>query len=449
MLIVGLEQDLRKRAAKMHWQASETNGGATGRAAWGALASPAPWWIYWVVAIGTCILAVTLGFPGGEMIGDVQWYRLLAQGRMESVIQPYASRQLEPRLVLVLTRLVHIRVERGFALVALVSTLICAGGVTYILYRERVPLSALLATAPLPVWASIDHGYLLPDAFFAGLLTVFLLFLWRKSYGLAATVLFPLYIARESTLVVLLCFVVAGITFLRPRAIVGAVAASVAGAFAGQYLARHCQPNVHHLAGPLYMLAKVPFNFLGNILGVQLWVNTLNLTNRPLWTWRVPACLHLGGIKLIGISSFGGYLPLWNLMTWMGAFGVLPLLLYRSLVGDQPEAVRTNLFLRFCVYYGVISYLAGPLLGGSFYRLVLYGWPAFLIALPLIWPKRSQSQLGLILANLACGWTSFATMVLERPGGLIARWVGLAIMLLCWIFAWVKSDVRLSPSPGA
>jgi hypothetical protein len=341
-------------------------------------------------------------------------------------------------------------VDLGFALLALVSTLICVGGISYILHRERVPLSMFAATALLPVWAVFDHGYLLPDIFWDALLTIFLLCLWRKSYGLAAALLLPLYMARESTLLVLLCLLVSGIRYLRLRAMVGAILASAAGALAGQYLARGSQGNVHHLPTLVYLLAKVPFNLMKNIFGVQLWLNTLHFTNPPLWTWQVPPWLHLGGIKVVGICSFDPYFPSWTLLSWLGGFGVLPLVLCKSLRSGQLQEGLNNFFLRFCLLYGLISYLAGPLLGASIYRLVLYGWPAFLLALPLIWPKGVQTQLGLMIAHLLCGWTAFAVMVSERPGNepFDYRWIGLAVLLACWAFGRRKSDPRLGRDPA-
>jgi hypothetical protein len=78
------------------------------------------------------------------------------------------------------------------------------------------------------------------------------------------------------------------------------------------------------------------------------------------------------------------------------------------------------------------------MLGSDIYRLILYAWPAFLVALPMIWPKGLQNQAGLVIANLLCGWTHFGIMTFENlPGNerFLQRLVGLTIILVCWIFA--------------
>ncbi|MGD0126384.1 MAG: hypothetical protein ABSF46_13565 [Terriglobia bacterium] len=436
-------------------------------------------WSYGLIAIAAALLAGVMGLRGGRDAADAEWYGMIAQGHMQSVLEPFASRQLEARSVEALVALVPMGVDRGFALLALLSTLVCVGGAGYLLYRASVPAPLFAAAALLPVWAAFDHAYMLPDIFFSALLMLFLVCLWRKSYWLAAGMLFPLYIAREATVLVLLCFLIAGMRILRARVMAGAALAAGAGALVTHYLASGSDSNRHNLPALVYLLAKVPYNLAKNVFGVQLWSNTITLGEPPYWTWRVPAGLHLGAIKVIGICPFHLHFLYSTLLCWMGAFGVLPLLLYIALRQGRFEGARSDLLMRFCLLYGLISFAIGPLLGASVYRLVLQGWPAFLVALPLCWPVKSIPLLrkegsgvvpgrrgnhppppapppaeegshfhtSLIPVNLLCGWVSAAAVgILSRGEGRDYAWAGLIVVVACWAFTYRKSNVTARES---
>jgi len=175
----------------------------------------------------------------------------------------------------------------------------------------------------------------------------------------------------------------------------------------------------------------------------------------------------------------------------MGAFGVLPLLLYIALRQGRFEGARSDLLMRFCLLYGLISFAIGPLLGASVYRLVLQGWPAFLVALPLCWPNAETVKLvqslprsgsadprvwgprlvidrteeprtpkpgvratqlvgfhtSLIPVYLLCGWVSAAAVgILSRGEGRDYAWAGLIVVVACWVFTYRKSNVTARES---
>jgi len=413
---------------------------------------PAPTraWRYFVVAIGAAALAIAVGFPGGSESSDSGAYILLAQGHVESVIHPFSTRQLEPLLVRALSSLMRTDVDRGFAVVAVLSTFVCVAGAGYIFYRESVPVLLFAGTSLLPVWASFDHPYQMPEIFYSALLTLFLLCLWRRCYWLGAAMLFPLYITRETTLAVLLCLLVAGIGILRPRVMAAAAGAAGAGALVAGYLARASPPNRHHLPGIVYLLGKVPYNATKNLFGVQIWTNTLNLNEPPLWIWHVPHWFHLGGIRLIGICPFHGTILGWTFVSWMSGFGVLPLLLYVSFRQGHLRPAWENLCLRFCLLYGVASFAAGPLLGAGVYRLVLYGWPAFLLAMPLVSRRRLPKERVIIAANLLCGWAPALIALFKLPGledPSVYLFVVLTVLVVCWLFTY--REIGLGAALGA
>lgn len=389
--------------------------------------------ILWVLVSAIAIfLAVAMGLPGGRSASDSSWYRMLACGQVRQVVQPFASRQLEPRLVALISSVLHVEVDVGFELIAALSTLVCIAGIGHFFARSRVPLIAFVATACLPIWSCFDHGPLLPDIFYSAIFLLFLLCLWRE-HLVIATCLFPLlYIARESTLLAFICFVIAGFRRVKPQIMIAATVSVVVGAYADSRLASGSLANIHHLNPIMYMIGKVPFNAAKNLFGIEIWTNTLSTTSNPIWSHHLPAFVHLGGIKQVGIQAFSLYLPLWALLCWFGLFGVLPLVFWTSWKNGSLDKVKNNFFLRFCVTYGLLSFVLGPMLGASLPRLIAYGWPLFLVALPVLCPEIFRN-IRLVAINLVCGWLSWCVALSSPPNAiLIAALIG---VMVCWILA--------------
>ena len=61
----------------------------------------------------------------------------------------------------------------------------------------------------MPFWVDIFHDYYLPDLLHAAILAAILLCLLFGHTGLALLLLFPAYLARESTLLVAACLIFA------------------------------------------------------------------------------------------------------------------------------------------------------------------------------------------------------------------------------------------------
>src|SRR6202034_3085873 len=91
----------------------------------------------------------------------------------------------------------------------------------------------------------------------------------------------------------------------------------------------------------------------------------------------------------VGICGFQSLPPLLLIFYSLASFGLFPLLFlavrrFRKPLTPTTESPRAEVFLRFCVIYGVISFAIAGLLGELFQRLFAYSWPLFLIALPIL-----------------------------------------------------------------
>jgi hypothetical protein len=378
---------------------------------------------------GCLCFAILLGLPGAIYAPDAGQYRLLALGQRAAVPVPFSARILGPATAGWLGRITGLGVDTGFlilgiaCLVALLALLAC------LLWSWRAPIAIFAAVFLMPFWVDIFHDYYLPDLLHAAILAAILLCLLFGHTGLALFLLFPAYLARESTLLLALCLIFACWRRIPLRPAVIGLVAIWGGVLVSRHYGQSAAASVHGVSGGAYILGKLFWSFCKNVLGLPLWSNTLPECS-PIWVTSLPQGYHLGAIRLVGLCQPSLWGPARLLLAWFGIFGIGPALalaLWRKMVfsaalsgrlwrGFSPQRAPelTNgqvIVFRFCIVYGVISILMTPLLGASADRLVEYGWPFYFVALP---------------------WFIFASYDLR---GFRPAWTLLLHLLTCWV-AW-------------
>ncbi len=315
--------------------------------------------------------------------GDARFYIAIATGDYSHVMQPFASRQLGALLVTAWMRWLHGTVETGFLIEGTASIVFMLVAIYYLALKTTAPRWFLFAMAFVPFWPFLLQDLVLPDLWYSALLALLLLMLDEEHMLAAAVMMFPLMLSRESTSLTLVCFLIAAWKRLRWTDRVVAVVSALAGSVVVKHLAMRAQPNSEHLPESIYMLAKVPWNFMYNILGLAPWSNVnTQFCAVPRWSWQV----HLGQVHAIGICGF-------SVMGWvliseavLSEFGLLPLLL--AFLWWRGRKLSTpNVLLRFALIYGVASLILAPVLGTWFARLIGYAWPIFFVALPLLFNR--------------------------------------------------------------
>ena len=310
---------------------------------------------------------------------DTEHYLNLAAGRPAQL--PFASRQLGPLLVRGLVGLTHLSVEQAFLVEGTLALLFFVGTVAFLLLRSGSPQWMVAALAGMFFWTLVYNGLVLPDLFYAALLCVFLLLLRERRMLAAGLMMFPLALARESTMLTLVCLLVAGWRRLRWYETAVAVVGTGSGIGLAKRLAANALPNTEGISPGLYLVAKMPWNLLKNFFGIDPWANVYRSCEVP--RWQIP--LHLGPLTAVGVCRFGWRYPVWLAFEAMAIFGLLPLLLLKLRRVRMPMSEgREQVLLRFCVIYGVISFCMAGLLGEAFGRLFGYSWPLFLVALPML-----------------------------------------------------------------
>jgi hypothetical protein len=338
----------------------------------------------WAVFVAcTASVAVIGGTAFGHIFNlpDVAFYLKIAQGDTAQVLQPFASRQLGPLVCRAIASLLHISVDSAFLVEGLVALLVLVGIVGFLLLRAGAGNPMFIAIGGLATWAALFNGLALPDLWYAAMLGIFLLLLYQKHFLAAAFLLFPLFLSRESTILVLVCLLIAG--WRRMRGIDSAVAivASIAGALTVKMLTAGAMSNGEQMSPLLYMAGKVPWNLAKNVLGLPLW-SPLNPGNCSAPQWQVP--LHIARLSTLGVCGYEPVLPAWTLRLALSCFGLLPLLVLYLWKKTPGSLWTSDLLLRFCVLYGALSFLIAPALGSSVPRLFNYAWPLFLVAAPML-----------------------------------------------------------------
>lgn len=404
-----------------------------------------PRWLQWSLCVGSIALTLALTarlayLPFAWAIPDGNAYVAIARGDMAQVMQPFASRQLGAMLAAATARLLHSTVEQAFFLQATVSVAFTLAIIAAIAVKTQSPRWLLLAMAIVPFWSPQIQYFVLPDALYSAELAVLMVLLLLDRLGAAALMMFPLMLTRESTSLTLVCLLIAAWKPMRWRDRIVAVASAALGSWAVSRLAVGSLSNQEHLPQSIYMLMKVPWNLLRNVLGLQPWSNV----NTELCTvprWSLP--LHLGSIHAVGICGVS-FSPLY---TWMTAvvynFGLLPVLLGYLWWQRRPRSSRCVL-LRFALLYGTISFVLTPMLGTWMIHLSSYAWPLFFVALPLLFDELPLPATHGSRAWAGLGFFALHIVACRVATGFIESWY-LPVQMVLWMLALWLVHLWLRP----
>jgi hypothetical protein len=114
------------------------------------------------------------------------------------------------------------------------------------------------------------------------------------------------------------------------------------------------------------------------------------------------------------------------------------------------------MFQRFCVVYGLVTFLMAPLFGRSMERLFLYSWPLFLIITPVVIAQALRGKkvawktlLGL---HLATAWLDLLLFNYWEQGSPVRAWGLCAVIVAVNLLAWLllrRADRRPVGPAGA
>ena len=426
-------------ARMMTWLLARIGAAPGGRARWLGAG------MLWVVVTGPLTVR---RLPWFFYLSDVDSYLKLARGD-HNVMQPFASRQLTPLLVRALTALSGMPVETAFIALGSVTYVVFAATVLALVVRDETPRWVALMILGMAFWGFSLEALALPDLLFSALTGIFLLLLRRRWDVAAALMLFPLTLSREATMLTLFCLLLAGWGRMRASRLVLAVAALALGTSTVKHLAAGALGNAQNMPPSLYLIGKLPWNAARNVFGLDLFTNLAPCAGSPLWQHA----FSLHALTVIGICQVDPSGPLMELRALTACFGILPVLLPFAWKRRRTRFAEMDVLLRFCLLYGVISFVLAPGLGTAVDRLVRYAWPGFLVGVPLLLtPNRTglrgddaakpiaaaaerphnwlrpQTIALLLMLHLAASWAEFVaytprTLYVSIPAMLAAWWL--------------------------
>lgn len=392
---------------------------------------------------------------------DSVWYRQMAAGHADEVVRPYSTRILHAALIAFLAGPDAAGQETAFRIVGILSLLLLCGGAALLLRSGGVGLPVVVVLLGVPLFLLLFQDYYLPDLFHGALLVLFLLTLRRWTWP-SLLLLFALVLTRETTALLSLVLIiyalrsgqralalsVAGVTMAGlgltwfGAARLGLVPSGLTGAVSVE-----AGRNAHGIGPILYLLLKLPFNLLRNLFGLRFWANTLDYCS-PTVQWELPRWLARGAVHAVGFCGFSILGPLHlasYILTSLGLLPSLALLWIRR--GRGLSARGSPAWLQCAWLYGLLTFLLTPAMGAAMDRIIVYGWPAFVLAAPLLAVRDGlipREHLGRLAAlHLGLSWSPYLLVHLlndELMGShiaLVSVLIGIALPLHALSWKWI------------
>jgi hypothetical protein len=397
-----------------------------------------------LLAFALLLMALTLAVSWSQLpykSADSQWYISMANGASENVPEPFAGRLIHTSIAGLLV-LAGIDAEWAFVLLSALSLFITLLSIFWI--HQKGGLPPVVTIFALSGWLAVSllRDSALPDIHASAWLSLVIIASMKKSFWVIP-LLFIAILCRESlalfaAVLVLLSWRDRQFQFTAMIIIATGVGLFLRTSISGS-------ENVHLISGPVYLATKALFNFSRNILGIELYVNTIDYC-QPSHIWTLPSWFPSGQVTEIGICGFNFHRPFWLLSSWFGVFGVLPGLLWAHRLHMKSFWTNTPVWLRAVFYYGISISILAPVTGTALNRLVGYGWPAFWIVIPMmIWKlngtRRQLFSLGLIHTMIAVLVPMLAVNIQwDSSWSLLAMSIlaGIAIGANCLVFVLVR-----------
>ena len=375
---------------------------------------------------------------------DSKWYLDMAQNGLLQIPSPFSKRVFYPYLASWLSTAIQRPLPEMFLVLNITALSILAFCLAeYLRITIGKPfLTLLFLLTPLPL-ESLELAYL-PDLFHMAITSIFFLLLLQEKNRLALLVLFIGFLTRENTL--LLCLFTAFLGWMRNDKLLfrGAFGVLFAGTLTTGFFVKMGQPNPHHLPDFLYLLGKIPYYFMFNLLGMRIWSNVRPDEGVPFLTWHRPDWLNIGADDVVGLCSPDWKFPIFSLLIWLTVYGIGPLLLFYAV-----RQIRKLEALPFSVHlalaYGLFSFAIGPLLGDWVVRLVGYSWPAFWIALPVLFfngrlQLKTSSGVLLCIAYWVTAWGLNLCHYFSRNAN---PWPAIPVLIIyAVVLIWMRNETE-------
>lgn len=413
-------------------------------------APPLPW-----IAL-TFALVTAAGWPKTPpLVADSIAYRAMALGRIGEVPGSISGRVLHPYFVRFVSWAASLDIDQAFLVAALITVALLIATVAWILWQITGFGAVVLPLLLTPVLVGDMFGlYYCQDLFFAALLSCFFVALIKGHTWLALVLLLPLYLTREST--ILLAFVWAALSWVESDCLLAGVCVviTVVGLFVSRQFASLGMPNVHHTNEFAFLALKPPFDSLRNFFGIVLVPSEMKgkpgFTCAPFATVHLPRLLCYGSTRQFGICRPDPSAPLHTFTLWLSLFGIGPAVLWTLFRRNgRRTLVGCPLWLKLAAIYGLLAFLVAPFVSFWLERDIGYAWPVFWLAVPVLfmgfYPASTPGLIGvLLLENLAACWIPYALSLSSA-----SSWAFAAALTMQALALWTLSGKSVMREPLA
>lgn len=398
-----------------------------------------------VLFLALAILAEPLVaiFSGPIRSGDSEWYIAAANGNLHTLIEPYSVRFLHPFIAGWFGRHLALDTNQAFLGIAIVS-LFLFFAVNAVMVKHIIKFPLLVAPLfALPYFLDSLSIIFHPDIFYIFLTALFFLLVYWRKESASLLVFFLLFLTREFTILLGFVYLAASWFFSKKILTAAIIAIMLISLFTTGVMRDIGQPNKHDLNSTVYVAAKFSYNFMRNVLGLNAWTNTYQNCD-PALRFSLPPLQSFGKIKEIGLCGFQVMAPIQTLITLLTVFGIAPLVLVYTVRHKVKQIWRTFPFwFLVAMIYGLASYFIGIIAGTGVARIVGYGWPAFLLATPMLVEKYFEIDrkfvTSLLCAHLFVAWLPF---VVYRIGGgaLSPAMIGIVLIVYAYCLKMMKKQ---------
>jgi len=314
---------------------------------------------------------------------DSMFYEMLAQGK--PVNKPFSERILYPIFASEILKVTKLSLNNSFFLANLFGLSLLVIFVTILIKSITSYAQVALPLLITPFLIRSFSLVYLPDLFSAGLTALFFYLVYRSYFWPGLLVLLLIYLTRENAIILCLSLAAVGLYRYRLRWAIAGTVVLVAGILLTSLAGRHGLPQTYQMNFMLYLLLKIPKNFLYNVCGLLIWTNVYPDVGNPYLLFTLPSWLPLGKLNTIGITPMQPLVPLNTLMILLTTFGVAPSLLGLQLARHWKQILSENqLWLQTAIIYGLSSFVIGIMVSYDIQRLIGYAWPAFWLAVPAL-----------------------------------------------------------------
>ncbi|MEK7479045.1 MAG: hypothetical protein AAB634_00710 [Patescibacteria group bacterium] len=403
-----------------------------------------------LIAVFTA-LAAAISFPLvstylADTGHDGHWYVLLAEGRGDEVMKPFSGRFLYPFLAGMADAYIPGNIGYSFFALGMISLFLFLLLNAFMLKRALPSPLLYIPILFLPYLLEMSREILVVDLFYLFLTALFFFALFYEKEWAAFAILFLLFLTRESTILLGLLILPAywfrgKKKFFVATCLLVAFAVFVVGSLGSGGL-----PNPHHVGNAFYLVLKLTYNFFNNFFGIKLWVNTLAANCEPVIQMSLPSWPLFGSIRGAGLCPWNPLASIHTFFALFTIFGVAPTVFAYLILKKYRYILREAPFWLFlATLYGAAHFIIGVPAGTGVARIVAYGWPAFVLALPFLLKNVLNIDrmflIKLSFAQIVVAWAPFVVQNIAGYTTLASLFgIAFAIPLHVFVYALMKKQ---------